>query len=53
MKTNIKPATQAQKIFGKDFDNAQILNERPEGMPFDVYKRRLRQQTRVIKHVTR
>jgi hypothetical protein len=54
-----KPATLAQKVFGKDFDNAKIINERPEDMRslddnenkrlFQVYRAARRQQTKTIK----
>ena len=55
----IKAITMAQKIFGKNFDNATIINERPGSMRspnpdedkalFREYKAKLRQQTKVIK----
>lgn len=55
----IKPITMAQKIFGKNFDNATIINERTASMRssnsdkdkalFREYKAKLRQQTKVIK----
>jgi hypothetical protein len=53
--------TRAQKIFGKDYGNASILNERPEHLRstnpdhdkilFQKYKGMRRQQTKVIKSV--
>lgn len=55
--------TQAQKIYGKAFDNTQILCERPTSMRsvlpdedkalFKQYRHALRQQVKVIKHVLR
>lgn len=64
MKTDInKPATLAQKVFGKDFDNSTIINERPDHLRstdpekdkvlFQKYRAIRRQQTRVIRYVLR
>jgi hypothetical protein len=63
METRIQPQTAAQHIFGVQFGNRQILNERPTSMRssdpaqdaagFRAYKRALRDQKRIIKSVTR
>jgi hypothetical protein len=59
----MKPLTKAQEIFGKDFGNAPILNERPDYLRSDNpnkdkalflrYRAQRRQQVKVIKHVLR
>ncbi len=46
-----QPATMAQAIFGKEFGNAPIINARPEGMPFDQYKAKIKEQCKVIRRV--
>ena len=48
-----QPSTNAQKVFGKMFDNMKIINERPEGMPFEQYKKERREQTQLIKMILR
>lgn len=53
MEKKKQPATQAQAIFGKEFGNAPILNARPEGMPFDEYRKKRSHQTIVIRRVLR
>ena len=59
----MKPLTKAQEIFGKDFGNARIINERTADLRSDDpikdkalfynYKALRRQQNKVIKHVLR
>jgi hypothetical protein len=60
MKTaNPKPVTLAQKIYGRQFDNTPIINERPDSMRsddpdkdkelFQQYLAARRQQTQTIK----
>jgi hypothetical protein len=54
-----KPATLAQKIYGRQFDNTPIINERPDSMRSDDpdkdkalfyhYRAVRRQQTKAIK----
>lgn len=49
----IKPLTRAQEIFGAQFGKRPIINERPEGMPFNQYQKIRRDQTETIKRVLR
>ncbi len=49
----LKPQTRAQGIFGKNFGNRKILNERPDGMTFRDYRKVLREQKRILKEVLR
>ena len=59
----MKALTQAQQIYGKDFDNTPIFNERPaelrstdpakDKQGFRRYKQIMRQQAKNIKYVLR
>jgi hypothetical protein len=58
-----KPLTKAQEIFGRNFGNTPILNERPDYLRSDDsekdkalfrrYRQQRRMQVRVIKNVLR
>lgn len=63
MTTTPQPQTRAQEIFGTEFGNRKIINERPDSMRssdpaqdaagFRAYRRALKEQHRIIKSVTR
>lgn len=52
-KTVKSKPTRAQLIFGKAFGNRVIINARPEGMPFDQFRKLRKEQTALIQNCLR
>lgn len=48
-----QPVTKAQAIFGKEFDNAEIITKRPEGMEFSEYRSKRKASDVAIKNALR